>query len=262
MLHGPETAGKTGTDSRRETSMRRKVIAFCLLSLLVWGGARLGAAPRISDFSGTWTLDKSKTSNLPPQLESYHMRINQSAHQLTVKTEIAGDFQRALTPDENAPQRPQSRRRGDGYPGGGMGIPGVGFPRRRGMGYPGGPGGRYPGGNRGGYPRGNRRRGGMALRMGPPDATYSLDGHSTNVALQHPFTGNASVKTAWKKGGKLLEFITLRDLTERDEIINSTEGWQLSKDGSVLKVRRSVKTPQGTEKVKLIFNKTGSAGGI
>ncbi len=229
------------------------------------------AQAKATDFSGTWTLDKSKTSNLPPALESYTLTVAQDAQQLTVETDLQGEVGM-----RGGPGGPGGGRRGGGggFPGGGRG--GGGFP---GGGLPGGggglPGGGGPGGG-GGFPGGGGAGGGsgipkeavmgMALRVTTPKATYTLDGKETVQEMEaregaggqssQP-GGSLALKASWKKGGKLLELQSTRkfDTPEGERKTASKDYWELSGDGQALTVKRTIDTPMGMEQVKLIFTK-------
>ena len=69
----------------------RKLIWILSLSALFIVSAVSAAAP--PNFAGTWTLDKSKTTNLPRQWEnapSITLEIKQDAKQITLETKVEG----------------------------------------------------------------------------------------------------------------------------------------------------------------------------
>ena len=235
--------------------MKRSIFTILAWLGLLSGGAMLDyvstgyAQKEPADFTGVWTLDKTKTKDLPAALESYRLQVTQDAQQITIESQMEGD----LGPTGGMPD------------GGGMGRP-------RGGGMPGGGGGRFPGGGGGmGIPGG----GGpeipkevvmqMALRAAIPKASYNLDGKETVVELPDPPTsegrpalqgGSAILKATWKKGGKQLELVSIRKITIRgeDRAMSNKDLCELEKGGTLI-VRRSIETPMGAKEVKLYFTK-------
>jgi hypothetical protein len=209
----------------------KRLLAVCSLVGILAGANWVGSAAQAqANFSGTWVLDKEKTSNLPPQLESYTMIVTQSDRELSVETKIVGDF------------RP---------PGGPGGPPGAGA--RPGEGFPGAgarPGGGPPGGGPGGL--------GGPLGMAMPNATYRLDGKETTLETTERMPGTVALKAKWKNAGQALELTTTRYLTtpQGDDLTLTTkEQWGLAEDGKVLKIRRTMETPMGARQSELIFNR-------
>ena len=88
-----------------------------------------------------------------------------------------------------------------------------------------------------------------------PSATYNLDGTQSAVKVDRPIPGSATLKAAWKKGGKQLDLFAEESLRGGDRSLKSKEQWELSGDGNVLKVRRTVETPRGSETIKMIFSR-------
>jgi len=72
--------------------MKGSLVVYSLVGALVFGIWAGNAAPAQTDFSGTWVLDKEKTPNLPPRLESYTMVVTQNDQQLTVESKVVGDL--------------------------------------------------------------------------------------------------------------------------------------------------------------------------
>jgi hypothetical protein len=200
------------------------------------------AQSKTSDFSGAWALDKSKTSDLPPTLESYTMTVAQDEQHLTVETDVQGEIG----------MRGGSGSRGAGRRGDGGGFPGGG--RSGGIRFPGG-------GMGGGMPK--DRVMAMALRMAPPKATYRLDGSETTIRMEAREDvgqpgGDIVAKASWKSGGKILELQSTRQLKTPDgaeRTITSRDRWELSNEGQTLIIKRAVETPMGTNEVKLVFIK-------
>ncbi len=241
----------------------KKQLAMSLFTIALTLGlcGHCAAQSKATDFSGAWALDKSKTSDLPPTLESYTMTVTQDAQQLTVETDLQGEIGMRGGP---GPRGAGRRGGGGGFPGGG-GQGGGGFPG-------GGPGG---GGFPGGGPGGGGMEGGipkdivmaMALRMAPPKATYTLDGKETVLKMEASEGGDGqpgqpggslAVKANWKNGGKILELQSTRQIKTPDGDERSMTGkdrWELSNDGKTLTVKRAVETPMGSNEVKLVFIK-------
>jgi hypothetical protein len=254
--------------------MKRMLVVYSLIGALTFGAWAVNAAPAPTDFSGTWVLDMEKTPNLPEKLESYTLVVTQNAEQLTVETKITGDLRPAGAPG-GGPGGGGRRSGGGGFPGGGRGaggggggFPGAGSGGGGGGGFPGGSGGGggFPGGRQGGGdfpggpgggPGGARAPRGMALAMAMPNTTYLLNGKETKMEMEGPMPGSATLKAKLKKDGKQLELTIARHLNlQGNEVTLTTkERWELSEDGKVLKVQRTVETPMGLEEAKLTFNK-------
>jgi len=69
----------------------RRIFWIIGLSALIAASAVSAAAP--ANFAGTWTLDKTKTQNLPRQwgsAESIVLEIKQDAKQITLESKITG----------------------------------------------------------------------------------------------------------------------------------------------------------------------------
>jgi hypothetical protein len=245
--------------------MKRSIFAILAWLGLLSGGAMLDyvsigyAQKEPADFIGVWTLDRTKTKDLPAALESYRLKVTQDAQQITIESQVEGDLgPTGGMPDGGGMGRP----RGGGMPGGGGGR----FPG-------GGGGGRFPGGGGGGMgiPGGGRAEipkevvMQMALRAAIPKASYNLDGKETVVELPDPPTsegrpalqgGSAILKATWKKGGKQLELVSIRKITIRgeDRAMSNKDLCELEKGGTLI-VRRSIETPMGAKEVKLYFTK-------
>jgi len=101
--------------------MRKLLVVCSLAGVLLANILAVGAtvAPP-ANFAGTWTLDKAKSKDLPPQMESVEsltLTVTQDAQQLTVDTKVA---------------RKEAAEGAGGPPAGGP--PGGGGGRGRGMG--------------------------------------------------------------------------------------------------------------------------------
>ena len=201
------------------------------------------AQSKTTDFSGAWTLDKSRTSDLPPTLESYTLTVTQDAQQLTVETDLQGEI---------------VVRGGPGGPGGGRGGGGG----RSGGGFPGGIGFPGGGGMGGGIPK--DRVMAMALQTAPPKVAYTLDGKGTVLRMEECEGGSGqpggtlTVKARWKNGGRILELQSTRQLKTPDgneRSMTSKDRWELSEDGMTLTVKRAIDMPMGAKEAKLVFTK-------
>jgi hypothetical protein len=233
----------------------RKIVAMSLffIALIIGIHSACAAQSKTTDFSGEWALDKSRTSDLPSTLESYTMNVTQDAEQLTIETDWQGDL--GMRGRRGGFGGKGGRRRGEGGLPGGSGQ-GGGFPGGRGQG--GGPGG--------GFSLPKEAVVGMALRMVPPKAVYSLDGKETLQQVEARESGDGrppqpggsiAFKANWKKGGRTLELQSNRkfETPEGERSMTSKDRWELSEDGNTLTVQRTIDMPMGVEEVKLVFAK-------
>ncbi len=241
----------------------------CVLALSVCGVMGLAKNSQSTvDYSGQWALDFSQTKNPPAGLQEYNMMVKQDGQQMKVETAVQGELKSA----------PDARSQGSGYPGGGYpggrrggmggGMGRIGFPMPGGgMGIPGGgyPGGGYPGG--GGYPsgggRGGRSRPDMraegnpaAYKLYPHSITYKLDGSESAAQFGDETQTDATAKAEWAKDGALkLLLVGSEDSNQKAAKIQVKDQWKLSDDRQTLTVERSVKSPQGSGSVRLIFHR-------
>jgi hypothetical protein len=205
-------------------------------------------ASKPADFSGNWVLNFGETKNPPAGLQRYSMVINQDAQQLKVKTTLEGNLQ-APSPAPNSSGYPG----GGGYPGsrrggmggmGGMGMPGIG------MGMPrGGGGGRSSRIDR--PSQGNV----AAYKLYPQSVVYKLDGSESTAQLGDPEKSDATSKLQQEKGGQVLKVSLLRNGDSGSGKIQIKEQWKLAEDGKSLKVDRTIKSPEGSATVHLVFLK-------
>ena len=206
-----------------------------------------------TNFSGNWVLSFGETKNPPAGLQRYSMVVNQDEQQLKVDTSLQGDLQ--ATPNTpNSGGYPGGSSGGSGRRGGmgggmggiGIGIPGVG------MGMPRGGGGR---------PRteGPSSQGSVAAyKLYPQSAVYKLDGSESTAQLGDPEQTNATSKAEREKNGEVLKLSLVGngDSGQGGGKIQVKEQWKLSEDGKSLKVDRSIKSPEGSATVHLVFLKT------
>ncbi len=247
--------------------MKKSLLVFLALA---FGSTFVGAkeASKPPSFSGNWVLDFSQTKNPPPGLQNYSMVVNQDQQELKVETSLRGDLQPAERQSGSYPSGGNPGGSSGGYPGGrrgGMGMPGgggIGMPGG-GMGMPGSGGMGMPGGGRGtGMPGGGGPHGEgwgtvAAYKLYPPNAVYKLDGSEATVQLGDPEQTEATSKAEVGKNGEALKL----SLTgtgyagQKGGKIQVKEEWKLSADGRSLRVDRSVKSPEGSGTVHLVFSK-------
>ena len=220
--------------------MKRILPALAALTLF----ATLAPAkerPKAADFSGNWFLNVGEMKNPPAGLQRYSMVVSQDEKQLKVKTTIEGNVQG--TPQmPNAGGYPGGSSRG-GYPGrrGGMGTPGMGIPR-------GGAGRSHADGSLYGSV--------AAYKLYPENAVYNFDGSKSSVQLGGPEETSATSKLEQEKKGKVLKLsLVANGESVQGAKIKINDEWQLSSDGSSLKIARSVKSPEGSSSVHLVFLK-------
>jgi hypothetical protein len=249
--------------------MRYTKIVFILAGIVLISFFAVSIGVAQENFSGAWILDKGKTHDLPPRLKNLTVAVTQNEQQIVISTKLEG----TLPPMEvGLDQTPSdiggsagnptgggtpnnSRAAGGGYPG--SSSDGGGFPSGRAG------GGASPGGPAGDdFPRNGPPSGTIALSTVTPMATYPLDGKATTSQVQTPTPGTLTLKAKWSKDKKSLELSTYEETVFKGhrETFTSKERWTLSDGGQVLKVQRSVETPQGPDSIKLVFRKgTGEA---
>lgn len=224
--------------------MKKLIIGMALLTALAASNALAGAGGAQTDFSGWWVLDMHKTHDVPGHLQSYQMEVTQTAKLITIETRVEGDFR--------VERKSQRSAGGGGFPGGGGRMPGL----PRGGGFPGSRSG-YPGGSSGRGPAGldTRVMKAMAFSTASRVATYNLDGTPSTVEVEKPMPGSTTLQATWQKNGKQLNLSIVENIRGNPKPLKVREKWKLSKDGQRLEVERSVHTPRGAAKIKMVFNK-------
>ena len=124
----------------------------------------------------------------------------------------------------------------------GMGIPGIG------MGMPRGGGGRSQRTDR--PSQGNI----AAYKLYPQSVAYKLDGSESTAQLSDPDKSDATSKVAQEKKGQVLKISLLRN-GDSGSKIQIKEQWKFADDGKSLKIDRSIKSPEGSATVHLVFLK-------
>lgn len=184
---------------------------ICLLAISAF------AQDKKADFSGSWTLDVSKSKlDERARVESMTMTVTQTDKDIKVETAT-----KRLPPPEGATQGGNGSGQGNGT-GGGMGM-------GRGRGFGGGDG----------------------------TTTYTLDGKESSAEVEGPMGKMpVKLKAALEKDGKLKLSSTRTFNTQMGEISTTTkESWTLSEDGKTLTVKRDMETPRGTNSSEMVFTK-------
>jgi hypothetical protein len=228
---------------------------LALFALAVW--MTLVQAKETSkppNFSGNWVLNLGQTKNRPDGLQGYELVAKQDEQQLKVETTLEGDLQG--TPSTSNPI---------GYPGGsgrrigmggGVGLPGgigVGMGIPVALGIPRGGGGRSRSG-------GSSQDNIAAYKLYPQKVAYKLDGAEGTAQLRDLEQTNVTSKAERAKDGELLKLslVGKGDSSQKQSKVQITEQWQLSEYGKSLKVDRTVKSPEGSGTVHLVFLKKES----
>jgi hypothetical protein len=236
--------------------MKKFLLAvFAVTALAVWitfGQAKDTSKP--TNFSGNWVLNFGQTKNPPDGLQGYELVAKQDERQLQVETTLEGDLQGTpSTPNPVGYPGGSGRRAGMG---GGVGLPGgIGI----GMGIPVAPGIPRGGGGRsrsGGSSQGNI----AAYKLYPQNVAYNLDGSEGTAQLRDVEQTNVTSKAERAKDGELLKLSLVGngDSGNKGNKVQITEQWKLADDGKSLKVDRTVKSPEGSGAVHLVFLKRES----
>ena len=239
--------------------MKRFLILMALLTALPAGHGYAAVAGTQTDFSGWWVMDMHRTHDVPSHLRSYQLNVRQTGQQITINTSVEGDFRlerRRQGIPGGGGNFPGGRQRGGGSRGGGGGMSGL----PRGGGFP---GGRSAGGSGAGAAMGPSMEvmRAMALSMASPVAIYNLDGSPSTLQVEKPVEVSTTLKATWKKHGKQLDLSRVEIFSGKRKYLKVREQWKLSKDGQTLEVERTINTPRGFGKVKMIFNKAEGFGG-
>jgi hypothetical protein len=244
--------------------MKKFLLAFlALLALAVWMTFAQAKEPsKPVNFSGNWVLDFGQTKNPPDSLQGYNLVVIQDEQQLKVNTTVQGDFQSTPNTSNSGGYPGSSGRRGG--MGGGLGLPGgigIGMGIPVGLGIPRGGGGR---------PRSAGPSQGKvaAYKIYPENVVYKLDGSKGTAQLRDRDQTNATSRAERAKDGEALKLSLVGngDSGNKGNKVQITEQWRLSQNGKSLKVDRTVKSPEGSGTVHLVFLKrdsdTASAGAM
>ena len=113
-----------------------------------------------------------------------------------------------------------------------------------------------PGG--GGGRRGGEGRGDVAAyKLYPQSVVYKLDGSASTAQLGDPGQTEATSRAELEKNGEVLKLslVGTENSSRRGGKIQVKEEWRLSQDGKSLRIDRSVKSPEGSGAVHLVFSK-------
>jgi hypothetical protein len=215
-----------------------KLLTACLtLALTVpWAIAKDPSVP--GNIAGKWVLDFSQTPNPPAGLQDYTLGVTLDAQQIKVETALVGKL--VAAPGAVTP---------NGMGGNSGRAGGLATGVRRGMGISGMPGGV------GGGPRGEKASQGnlAAYQIYPQSVVYKLDG--SEATSEFSDEGKSAATSKMERADQILKF-SLTGKSEADEKngeIKVRDQWQLSEDGKYLKLDRTVKSPNGSGTVHMVF---------
>ncbi len=173
------------------------------------------------------------------------MVVDQDAQQIKVETTLVGTLQ--ATPGSVSP--------GAGMGGGSGRAADMGMGGRRGMGMPRGGSG-MPGGV-GGGPRGEGPMQGnlAAYQVYPQSVVYMLDGSEARSQFSDPDATQATSKVERTGHDQILRVSLTgnNESAEKTGRIKVSDQWQLSEDGKYLKLDRTIKSPEGSGTVHMVF---------
>lgn len=223
--------------------MKKLFVSITLLGALMFSVSILGTAQSQTNFSGTWALDMKKTRDLPPDLKSYTLTVKQTEQQISYESKVEGDLNahhkqdQAGTGTETPIAAPLPQPNSSGAAG--IGNPAVSDHSAQGSGS--------------GKVMARGRAIGMVIRR----MNCTLDGKEAAREVGGISPGQIRRRAQWRRGDKSLEFNIARDFDVQGKTVTSTvkEQWELSDDGKVLKVRRTVNLLAGWDEATLIFTR-------
>lgn len=193
-----------------------KKLSLAMFAIAMMGTAALAQGK--ANYSGTWNLDKEKTTfSGPMRVEGMTLTVAQTAKEIKVDTET-----KRLPPAEGARANAPT----------GAPPPGFGGGQGRGMG---------------------RGLGGMA----DGSVTYSLDGKELKVEMDGPNGKMPVIYKGTVEADGSLKLSNSRTFNgPMGEISMTTkETWKLSADGKTLTIDRENTTPRGQQTARLVFVK-------
>lgn len=245
-----------------------KRLLFGLMAIGLFPGFTLGGQHSAHvNFSGRWVLSMTRTKHMPLGLKACTMLVRQTGQQLEVRTEQKGNLRQRSRHTE----RPISR--GGELPPGWTPSPQGEVPTpdpggaRYGIGGP--PTERVPiipGSS--GHARPTQTITDMvyaAFAFYPRDADYNLDGSKSTVTFGREKRAAAKAWLRWSEGGRMLKLSIMGNAVPNDKFnfwkdIVLKDRWKLSKDGQTLFVKRTVRTPVGPSRLRLVFSREPSGG--
>ena len=221
--------------------MKKLFVSTAILGALMFGVCILGTAQSRANFSGTGGLDMKKTRDLPPELKSYTLTVKQDDQQISYESKVEGDLNTPHKPDLSGHGTPGSAPPAQANTSGAAGV--------------GNPVASDHSASTGGSGKVMAR--GRALTMVIRRMTCTLDGKEATREVGGISPGQIRRKALWKKGEKNLEFNIARDFDFQGSTVTSTvkEQWELSDDGKILKIKRTVNLLAGWDEATLIFVK-------
>lgn len=207
------------------------------LGLLLLFSAALGikAQTPVTAYVGNWMLDKEKTAmskDFPQKLKNYKMAVSGTEDAFNVRNQIEGvvEIESAghgiVTPVTESASMAR---------GGAAAAPGI---------------------ESSGSGTGRVNYGGtMALTLfREKNATYNLNNTEIKTDTEQ---GQVRIKAKAEKGGKSLQFVTIRRVpTQRGEMeITIREVWKIADDGKSMKFQRIVETPTARDEINMVLSK-------
>jgi len=94
-----------------------------------------------------------------------------------------------------------------------------------------------------------------AYQLYPHSAIYKLEGGEAAAQFGDPEQTAATSKAEWAKNGEVLKFSLMgnEDPGQKGGKIEVKDQWRFSEDGKSLMVDRSIKSPEGSGTVHLVF---------
>lgn len=210
-------------------------ITFCVA---LWSGAHIGVAAQArGNFSGTWALDTKKTRDVPPDLKSYTLTVNQDEQQISVESKVDGE----LNPAAGQPNNLSTAETPSHSTLGGSNIATATSDTH----------------TAGGNSRPVVLARGRALATVIRRMHCRLDGQEESREIGGLSPGKIRRKAQWRRGDKTLELTLVRDFdiegTQRTSTVK--ELWELTDGGKVLKIKRTVNLLAGWDEATLFFTK-------
>jgi hypothetical protein len=220
-------------------------LLFALISISTVIEVEAQAPPSAAPFTGTWILDKAKTStskDFPRKLKSYKITVAEGERLLNVKSEVDGQVEIEISRDRGASNSEivsnTSSRSSVPPPGGGVSGSSLGNAEAQKISY----------------------GGTMALFFTANEASYNLSGEEVKLEIRsgEKVTGVARIRAKLDKSGKQIQFTTIRRMNtlKGDIEITIREVWKLSKDGTSLRFERTVEMPTARDEITMVLAKT------
>lgn len=218
-----------------------KKLCFSVVFAVVFLASAVGVKAQSSAaaFTGTWVLDREKTSikDFPQKLRNYRMVIAESENLLNVKSQVEGRVEVEISKSRNVDLSTNP-------------TPAT---------VAGSSAGQRGGGTSGTGQAKSSYDGTLALYFTPSEVTYKLTGEEVKVEIKQgeKVNGTARIKAKLDKSGKTLQVTTFRRMkTTYGEMETTTwESWKLSGDGKSLKFQRTVETPTARDEITMVMSR-------